>query len=272
MKRVIYTFLIIFIAAGAFAQSSTDSVKTTTDSVKVKRKRIRVTFGNDVAKTNKSEPDTVYHASKAPGFSFGLTFTRFDIGLTALNDNGSFTLSPVNQVLNYRSWRTSYIGFDVLQIGYRFSSSFRIYAAGGFDWTNIRLRKSGTFLRDAPVLTFVPDNVNYDVNRLSATYIRVPLSFDFRTHDDADGRRFHIVVGPELGVLIGSRIKQKSGQNGDLKLGGDYHFTKFRYGAVARVGYGAIGLFAKYYANNMFDNSPAQDGLRQFAFGLSVGW
>lgn len=267
MKRIIYSLIIAFLTTTAFAQTGAiDSVKKDT-TIKNKRKGVHFDFGDD----NNSK-DTVYHASKAPGFSFGLTFTRFDVGLTALNDNGSFKLSPAKQFLSYRSWRTSYIGFDVLQLGYRFSSSFRFYVAGGFDWTNIRLRQNGTILRDAPVVTFVPDNVQYDKNRLSATYLRVPISFDFRTHDDADGRRFHFVVGPELGVLLGSSLKQESKQNGDLKLGGDYHFTKFRYGAAARVGYGAIGLFAKYYANNLFDNSPAQDGLRQFAFGLSVGW
>jgi hypothetical protein len=31
-------------------------------------------------------------------------------------------------------------------------------------------------------------------------------------------------------------------------------------------------VFGKYYFNNMFENSPAQDGLRNFPFGMSVGW
>jgi hypothetical protein len=39
-----------------------------------------------------------------------------------------------------------------------------------------------------------------------------------------------------------------------------------------RVGYGFLGIFAKYYFNDMFENSPAQKGLKNFSFGLSVGW
>jgi hypothetical protein len=278
MKQYLYTLLICFFAAGAFAQTTehestlpSDTAKS--DTVKVKRKRIRIGFGEDVAQVNINQRDTGYYeASKAPGFSFGLTFTRFDIGLTTLADNGSFKLSPANQFLNYRSWRSSSIGFDVLQLGYRFNSAFRMYVAGGFDWTNLRLRESVTILRGQPELTYRQDNIKYEKNRLSATYIRVPIAFDFRTHDDADGRRMHFVAGADLGVLLSSSLKQESKENGDVKLVGNYNFTKFRYGAFARVGYGAIGVFAKYYFNDMFDNSPAQNGLRQFNFGMSVGW
>ncbi|MBB5396132.1 outer membrane beta-barrel protein [Mucilaginibacter sp. AK015] len=268
MKRLIFTAIISLTATVVFAQ--TDSVKTETDTTKTRRTRIKLGFGDDVAQV--SINDTTSYASKAPGFSFGLTFTRFDIGLTTLNDNGSFKLSPTNQFLNYRSWRSSNIGFDILQLSYRFNSSFRIYTSGGFDWTNLRLRESVTILRDQPVLTYTRDDVRYDKNRLSATYIRVPVAFDFRTHNDDDGRRFHFVGGFEMGALISSSLKQESKEKGDQKLSGNYHFAKFRYGASLRAGYGSIGVFTKYYFNNMFENSPAQDGLRNFSFGMSVGW
>lgn len=266
MKRLIFTTIICLAATVVFAQ--TDSVAT--DTTKTRRTRIRLGFGDDAAGV--SINDTTHYGSKAPGFSFGLTFTRFDIGLTTLNDNGSFKLSPTNQFLNYRSWRSSNIGFDILQLSYRFNSSFRVYTSGGFDWTNLRLRESVTILRDQPVLTYTQDDVKFDKNRLSATYVRVPVAFDFRTHNDDDGRRFHFVGAFEMGVLISSSLKQESKENGDMKLSGNYHFSKFRYGASLRAGYGAIGVFAKYYMNDMFENSPAQNGLRNFSFGMSVGW
>lgn len=268
MKRLIFTTIICLAATTLFAQ--TDSVKTSTDTTKTRRTRIRLGFGDDV--TQVAINDTTASRSKAPGFSFGLTFTRFDIGLATLNDNGSFKLSPTNQFLNYRSWRSSNIGFDILQLSYRFNSSFRIYTAGGFDWTNLRLRESVTILRNQAPLAYTQDNINYEKNRLSVTYIRVPLAFDFRTHDDSDGRRFHFVGAAEMGVRISSSLKQESKENGDQKLSGNYNFAKFRYGASLRVGYGSIGVFGKYYFNNMFENSPAQDGLRNFSFGMSVGW
>ena len=284
MKRLILTLIICFAVSVVFAQSSpADTAKRTTDTPQmhidtIKRSKgvkVKLGFGEDAAgvsvNSDNDEPDTTTH-SKAPGFSFGLTFTRFDLGLATLIDNGSFTLSPNNQFLSYRQWKTSNVGFDVIQFGYRFNSSFRIYVAGGFDWTHIRLRRNITILRNQPVLTYTEDDRDYSKNRFSSSYLRIPLGFDFRTHDDASGRRFHFVAGPDIGILLNGRVKQISEENGKQKFDDDYHYTRMRYGVYARVGYGFLGMFAKYYFNDVFENSPAQAGLKNFSFGLSVGW
>ncbi|MDB4999306.1 MAG: PorT family protein [Mucilaginibacter sp.] len=106
MKRIIFTLLISITTVVTFAQNSTtDSIKTHNDSVKTKKVKVKLGFGEDVAGVSVNDRDTAYHASKAPGFSFGLTFTRFDLGLATLIDNGSFTLSPNNQFLSYRQWK-----------------------------------------------------------------------------------------------------------------------------------------------------------------------
>lgn len=275
MKRLIFTILISMVTAGVFAQNTTtDSTNTTkADSIKTKKGvKVKLGFGEDATQVSVNDKDTVEHASKAPGFSFGLTFTRFDLGLATLIDNGSFTLSPNNQFLNYRQWKTSNVGFDVIQFGYRFNSSFRIYVAGGFDWTHIRLRNDITILRNQPVLTYQTDDIHYSKNRFSSSYLRIPLGFDFRSHEDASGRRFHIVAGPDIGILLNGRVKQISEENGKQKFDDNYHYAKLRYGMYARVGYGFMGIFAKYYMNDMFENSPDQKGLKNFSFGLSIGW
>ncbi len=274
MKRLLLTAVIGAAAMAAFAQS-TDTVKTVTDTTKAK-KGFHITFGKGESAShlniNGSDTTRYYTHSKAPGFSWGITFTRFDLGLTTLVDNGSFKLSPQNDFLRYRSWKSSNVGFDVLQFSYRFNSTFKVYISGGFDWTLIRLRDDITIQRGGSQLTYTEDNIDYSKNRFSSTYVRVPLSFDFRTHENASGRRWHFVAGPDLGFLINGRVKQISDENGKQKINGDYHFTDVRYGAFARVGYGALGIFAKYYFNDMFQNSPPQEGLKNFAFGIMVGF
>jgi len=272
MKRLIFTAIICAAATGVFAQNTnTDSTRNTTDTVK--GSKIRVGFGSDGAEFEpRHGRDTTRHHSKAPGFSFGLTFARFDIGLTTLIDNGSFTLSPQNQFLNYRSWKSSNVGFDLLQFGYRFNSSFKIYVSGGLDWTLIRLRDNITILENQPVLTYRQDDIDFSKNRFSAEYVRIPLSFDFRGKDPDDGGHWHFVFGPEIGLLIGGRVKQISEENGKQKFDNDYHFSSFRYGPFLRVGKGGWGIFAKYYFNDMFENSPDQKGLKNFAFGFTFGF
>jgi hypothetical protein len=189
-----------------------------------------------------------------------------------LIDNGSFTLSPQNQFLRYRSWKSSNVGFDVIQFGYRFNSSFKIYLSGGFDWTLLRLRDNITILPNQPILTYKQDDIDFSKNRFSSSYLRIPLSFDFRTKEDADGKSAHFVFGPDAGFLLNGRVKQISDENGKQKFDDSYHFATFRYGAFVRVGYGGWGIFAKYYFNDMFEDSPAQKGLKNFAFGITLGF
>jgi hypothetical protein len=276
MKRLIFTIIICVAVTGVFAQNTTtDSVKTDTARHK-KGVKIKLGYGEDGSELGINQGrDTVgdhHHHSKAPGFSFGITFSRLDLGLTTLVDNGSFTLSPQNQFLRYRAWKSSNVGFDVIQFGYRFNSSFKIYLSGGFDWTLFRLRDNITILPNEPVLTYKQDNIDFSKNRFSSSYLRIPLSFDFRTKEDADGNVFHFVFGPDGGFLLNGRVKQISAQNGKQKFNDTYNFATFRYGGFVRIGYGSWGLFAKYYFNNMYENSPEQDGLRNFSFGITLGF
>ena len=68
-------------------------------------------------------------------------------------------------------------------------------------------------------------------------------------------------------MLNGSQ-KFKSSEEGKRKVKDDFNYAKFRYGAFARIGYQWVGLYAKYYFNDMFENSPQQEGLRNLSFGL----
>ena len=67
-------------------------------------------------------------------------------------------------------------------------------------------------------------------------------------------------------------VKQISPEFGKQKFSDSYHFTTFRYGGFARIGYGDFGISAKYYTNDMFENSPAQAGLKNFSFGFTAGF
>lgn len=265
MKHLLITVTLCLVILSAFAQ--TDTSKTTADTVRHKGK-----YSLNFDLTHKR--DTIDKtASKAPGFSWGIVFSRFDLGFTTLRDNGSFKLSPQNDFLSYRSWKTSNVGFDVLQAAYRFNSSFKFYIAAGFDWELIRLRKDITIQKtpDMSGLKYTADAINYSKNRFSSSYLRIPVMFDFRSKDNDNGTRWHYVFGPELGVLLGGKIKQISDDNGKQKQYNDYHFTKFRYGAVVRVGHGGFGLFGKYYFNDMF-NTVAQKGLKNVSVGFTVGF
>ena len=62
-------------------------------------------------------------------------------------------------------------------------------------------------------------------------------------------------------------------ENGDkIKRKDDFGYTPFQYGAFARFGVGSMGIYGKYYFNNMFEGTPAGTSMNNFTFGLSLGF
>ncbi|MDQ1140035.1 outer membrane beta-barrel protein [Pedobacter agri] len=262
MKRLIFTTLLVsglasVIAPGAFAQQ---------DSTRKNKKDLN--YG--IVTITRGDKDSTQTDPKKGRFIGGVTFTRIDLGFSRLIDNGSFNLSPNNEFLDYRGGKTSTFSFDVLQFGYRFNSNFKLYVAGGFDWTLIRLRDNVTIQKNLPTLTALPENVDFSKNRFSSSYVHIPLNFEFRTNETRKGKRFYFILGPEVSFLLGGKVKQISEEFGKQKQYDNYHFQSVRYGGSFRFGYGGLGLFTKYYFNDMFDTA-AQAGLKNMSFGVTFG-
>lgn len=270
MKRLIITAIVCGIMGNLYAQQ-TKKDTVINDTVKVK-KHTKVWVGKGSDTTVLHWRNKLTTGKPKSGFTFGLSFTNLHLGFATLLDNGSFTLQQQNNFLDYRQIKTSNVGFDVLKFGYRFTDNFKISVAGGFDWTLIRLKQNINIVPDAPTLTYVPSTLTLTKNRFSSNYLVIPLSFDLRTQEYKDGKRFHFVFGPEAGFLIDGMQKQISDEEGKKKNFNDFHFSRFEYGGFARIAYGNFGIYTKYYFNDMFENSPAQKGLKSFDFGLVLGF
>lgn len=200
----------------------------------------------------------------------GLSFTRIDWGFSRLIDAGSFTLGTENQFLAYS--KASNFGFDVAQFGIRFNDAFKIYASTGFEWNYLRLKNNIILDTETTPLAYHPADITYVKNILTSTYLRVPLSFEWRGNRDRHGRRPKIVFGAMSGILLKGTQRLKSKEQGKQKFKDNYNLASFQYGTFARVGYGPVGVFAKYYLNDMFENSPNQENLNNFTFGLTLGF
>lgn len=259
-----YLFLTAFLVSGFTGAIQAQSISTKKDSTGV----VKI---SDVAGPNNEVRDSSKLKSVAKGrFIAGITLTRFDVGFSKLIDNGSFSISPANDFLSYKPAKTSTVSIDMLQLGYRFNSNFKVYLAGGFDWTHIRLKRNLTMKKDNPVLDYITDSVAFSKNRLSSFYIHIPLNFELRTKENDNGKRFYFIFGPEIAFLTNAKVKQVSKERGKEKFNDDYNFQPFRYGGAVRLGYGSFGIFTKYYFSDMFDSAP-QQGLRNMSFGITLG-
>src|SRR5690606_28779231 len=128
MRYLIFSALLVSGLAGASAPDAlaqtdttitTVTTTTTTTNGKTKKEgKFTLTIGSD--DSGHSRKDSLKNVNASKGrFVGGITFTRMDLGYTRLIDNGSFTLSPENEFLDYRGGKTSTFSFDILQLGYR---------------------------------------------------------------------------------------------------------------------------------------------------------
>lgn len=200
---------------------------------------------------------------------FGITFSRIDLGLTKPMVGSSFSMEGPNERFRYRPGKTYNFGFDFLQAGYRFNREFKVFLSAGIDWTYLRLRNNLIFDADGnPYSSAIDSEQKLSKNRLTSTYLRLPLTFEFRPN----GGRTRIAVGPMGGFLLKGTQRYKVENGSKVKTKGDYDYAPFQYGMFARFGVGAFGIYGKYYFNDMFEHSPSNAGFQNLTFGLTLGF
>lgn len=225
-------------------------------------------------RTSKHKDDstkkTRYVKNTYPKPIFGITFSNVDLGFSKPINNGEFNLTGENDLLKYRPSKTINFGFDVLRVGYRFNQNFRVFAAGGFEWNYLRLNKNIEFNADqSPYLEHVISDQNFRKNRLTSTYFRVPLTFELRgPHKSAMGRT-KFAFGPVAGFLMKGTQRIKTPDGKKIKEKGDFGYAPFQYGVFARFGVGSLGVFGKYYFNDMFIDTPTGAELQNLSFGVT---
>lgn len=279
MKKIYLLTLAVCITQLLNAQTidtvKTESVKIDTVTIK-KPKTTRVVIEAGPVKVSVGGSDSTKKTKKVvkyPNLTFGLTFEHFDIGLSKYHTNSTFGAPTNYDYLETDTWKTSNIGFDLLQFGVRFSPNVKVMLAAGLDWNHMRLKQNVTILPGQPTLTKTDDNIDYSKNRFSSRYIRVPLYFEYRSPQDKKGNRTSIVLGPEVGFLLNGKVKQISKENGKEKFkDDDYNLEPFRYGANIRVGYGGAGLFFKYYMNDVFAKNQGPADYKNLNFGITFGF
>lgn len=274
MKQVLITLLLLGCIFSSYAQvKKNDTVLViTTDTLKKNKKSVSFTF--KFGKPDSTKNDTAKKVIKPSSkFSFQFVLSRFDLGLSTYTDNGSFTLSPANSFLERDTWKSSNFGFEFFQMGYRFNSYTKIYLGAGLDWNHMRLKQNITLQKNqSNINSYITEDFEFKKNRLTSRYLRVPLSFQLRTKDDKKGNKGHFVFGPEVGFLIDGKVKQVSDEQGKDKFKDDFNLNPFRYGAFARLGYSGMGVYAKYYLNDVFADGQGPTDFKNLSFGFMVGF
>lgn len=243
-----------------FTSAQTDSLAINTDTI-------------TSVQQNEPKSESNHVIVNYPRIFGGITFSRIDWGFSRIMDDGQFSLSEDNNFLKYK--KASNFGFDIAQFGVRSSDNFKTYISAGFEWNYLRLKKNILLNQDVSPISYTeidPEEVNYSKNILTTTYLRLPLTFEWRSDKNAKGNRYKVAFGAMTGILLKGSQRVKSKQNGKQKFKDNYSLASFQYGPFVRIGYEDFGFFAKYYMNDFFENSPKQKNVNNLAFGITLGF
>lgn len=189
------------------------------------------------------------------GLEFGLTnFVNADYALDLPADAGFMDLDMG------RSWGFS-LNFAEKSLGLA-SNYFGIVTGLGLEYNRYMLLNDVKITEVDGMMTGVPVDMDLDKNRLSTTYINLPLMVEIQIPVYGEHKRVILSGGVIGGLRIGSRQVQKYVSNGEkekIKTKDTFNLRNFRYGFTARVGYGDIALFANYYPQTLFNDGMGPD-------------
>ncbi|MCF8331646.1 MAG: PorT family protein [Bacteroidales bacterium] len=112
----------------------------------------------------------------------------------------------------------------------------------------------------------IPDSLNYDKNKISTTYLELPVELRLRLGKE---KEMTISAGFKVGYLINSHTKYKGEnyletpqtQNDKVKIK-EHNISdlnKLRYTATGRIGYKSFSLFAHYNLTPLFEEDQLID-------------
>lgn len=150
------------------------------------------------------------------------------------------------------------------------------FASGiGIGASNIKTNAYPTDTNDVSFYTLIPDSIDYKNNKLTMTYLDIPLELRFMTNPNKRGRSFKLGVGFKAGLLIGNHTKyhgEDLNGSGEIVKYKTYHIknlTPYRYGITAKIGFGKFLINGYYSLTGLFENNKGQD-ITPVSIGLTI--
>lgn len=259
MKRFTLIALVILFGLGAGANAQVSD----TSKVRIGKKEYTVISDGDV---KIYERDNHKHKSKMngtwEGLGIGLTnFVNTDYSMDLPADAGFMELDMG------RSWGVNF-NFAERSLGV-INNYVGIVTGLGLEYNRYMLSNDVKIAELDGMMTGTPIDMNLDKNRLSMTYLNIPLLVEFQVPVYGESKRIILSGGVVGGVKIGSRQVQKyeaGGEKQKIKTKDSFNLRTWRYGFTARIGFGDIVLFANYYPQTLFN-----DGMGPDIYPVTVG-
>jgi len=186
--------------------------------------------------------------------------------------SGSTSLGAQNKFLELDYSKCITFGLNFAQIKFKIVPRYVGLTTGmGIQWNKYAFKNNYTLQYNSDSVYGVRDTLfTFSKNKLTATYLQIPLLLEFRTNAKAS-RAFHMGLGVIGAFKIGSSLKQKyetGGFESHGRVKGHYQLNPFQLYATARLGYGKkFDVFFNYCLDPLFESGKGPD-LRPFTVGI----
>lgn len=186
--------------------------------------------------------------------------------------SGSTSLGASNKFLELDYSKCITFGLNFAQVKFKIVPKYVGLTTGlGIQWNKYAFKNNYTLRYNSDSVYGVQDTTfTFSKNKLTATYLQIPLMFEFRTNAKAS-KAFHFGLGVIGAFKIGSSLKQKY-DNGNFdtqgRIKGHYQLNPFQTYLTARLGYGKkFDVFFNYGLDQVFESGKGPN-LRPFTVGL----
>jgi hypothetical protein len=193
-----------------------------------------------------------------------------------LNASGQTTFSKQNFLENDPA-KSFYMNLNLFERKLPIVKEYVGLTTGlGFNWTSVGIKNNQTLHYNADSVWVTADKTlgyNYDINKLRASYLTVPLFLEFNSKSNPE-KSAYLMLGVVGGLKLNSKFIQKADNDKtevNNKTKGDYALNPFKLDASIRAGYKSIGLFANYSLLPLFDTKRVEKAM-PLSFGLSWVW
>lgn len=114
-----------------------------------------------------------------------------------------------------------------------------------------------------------PDHTPYEKNKVSTSFIDIPVELRYRTKLDDAGYRWKFSVGAKVGFLIDTHDKLVDREGIKYKT---YYFpdmNRVRFGLIARAGYGKVN-FSTFFSLTEFFIPGRGPEMKQIGIAISL--
>ncbi len=189
-----------------------------------------------------------------------------DYGISTYTHNGSLNLPQELNQFSLKYGGSFSLNLHLFRHRLRFGSSpVALDYGSSINWRRYKFQNDFRLVTNSPTVELDFDDVDYDVNKLRATYLEVPVMLTINPL----GSKFTMSAGAFGAMKLGSSQKLKSNDLGTEKVKDDFNLRQFNYGLVGRLGFGPLEFFAQYSIDPMF-NDDLDPAFNQLTFGVAL--